>query len=273
MRRATCVVAQTQEQLDRCQALRLRARLVANIVETPPAHTEESNDAADVIWVGALSRRKGVEDLANLAHALADISFDIVGPVRGCVAPRALDRLLTAGNVTYHGELPHDVAWSRMRCARLLINTSQMEGFSNVMLEAWAVGTPVVSLTANPDSLLSGHDSLGFCAGGSLADMAAMIRATLADDAALSAAGRRAVDYVRQAHSADVVCEQFESLVGGPIDGSRPGVKRGSAVTAKRLRSACLCARGDQLEPLAQAYLGLVSLLRSALRSQRRRSR
>jgi len=226
LRRATCVVAQTQGQLDRCQALRLGARRVANIVETPPAQTGECDDAADVIWVGSLSRLKGVEELANLVHALADISFDIVGPVRRCVAPRALDRLLTANNVTYHGELPHDVAWNRMRRARLLINTSPMEGFSNVMLEAWAVGTPAVSLAANPDSLLSGHDSLGLCAGGSLADMAAMIRTALADDAALSAAGQRAVDYVRRAHSPDVVCEQFESLVGESIDSGRPGVKK-----------------------------------------------
>ena len=101
-----------------------------------------------------------------------------------------------------------------------------MEGFSNVMLEAWAVGTPAVSLAANPDSLLSGHDSLGLCAGGSIEDMAAMIRTALADDAALSATGQRAVDYVRRTHSPDVVCEQFESLVGGSIDGGRPGVKK-----------------------------------------------
>ena len=221
LRHATYVVAQTREQLDRCQALRLRARLVANIVETPPAQTGDNEDAADVIWVGSLSRRKGVEELANLVHALTDISFDIVGPVRQCVAPRALDRLLTAGNVIYHGELPHDVVWDRMRHARLLINTSPIEGFSNVMLEAWAVGTPVVSLTANPDSLLSGHDSLGLCAGGSLTDMAAMIRTILADEEALSAAGRRAVDYVRRVHSSDIVCEQFESLVGEPVDGGR----------------------------------------------------
>jgi hypothetical protein len=51
--------------------------------------------------------------------------------------------------------------------------------------------------------------------------MAAMIRTILADEEALSAAGRRAVDYVRRVHSSDIVCEQFESLVGEPVDGGR----------------------------------------------------
>jgi len=215
LRRATCVVAQTQGQLDRCKALKLRARLVANIVETPPAQTKEGDDAdaADVIWVGSLSRLKGVEELASLVGDLADVSFEIVGPIHADIAPGMLDRLLTADNVTYHGELSHDAAWRRMRRARLLINTSPREGFSNVMLESWAVGTPVVSLAANPDSLLSGRDSLGLCAQGDPAEMAAMIRMILGDSAVLSATGQRAVDYVRRAHSPQVVCEQFESLV------------------------------------------------------------
>ena len=74
------------------------------------------------------------------------------------------------------------MVWERMRRSRILINTSQLKALPMSMLEAWAVGTPVVSLAANPNSLLSGDNALGLCAGGSLAEMVSMVRRLLADD-------------------------------------------------------------------------------------------
>jgi glycosyltransferase involved in cell wall biosynthesis len=214
LRRASCVIAQTEWQLERCRLLGLRSEVVSNVVGTPPDDVSGEGDGADVIYVGSLSKWKGIDTLLELVTTLDDVSFEIVGPVRTTVPQSTIDRLLHAPNVRYLGKLPHALAWARMRRSRILVNTSPLEGFANVMLEAWAVGTPVVSLSHDPNGLLSREEPLGFCAGGSLADMVSMIRRLLADDEGRASAGRRAAEYVRKAHSPSEICRQFEELVG-----------------------------------------------------------
>jgi glycosyltransferase involved in cell wall biosynthesis len=213
LRRASCVVAQTKEQLERCRLLGLRSTMISNVVDAPPPEIGDESPVSDVIYVGSLSRWKGVDTLAELVTALDEVSFEIVGPVRDSVPQTLVDRLLQASNVRYLGRLPHASAWDRIRHSRVLINTSPVEGFANVMLEAWAVGTPVVSLAADPNGLLSGHDPFGLCARGSVSAMVGMIRSMLADDEGRKAAGRRASEYVRNVHSPSTICGQFEDLV------------------------------------------------------------
>lgn len=230
LRRTTRVIAQTTGQMDECQRLGLPAARIASIVEEPPPPIARPDDGADVIWVGSLSRWKGVDALAELVAALPEVRFEVVGPRRDNVPATTLDRVLRADNVRYLGELPHAAAWERMRQARLLANTSPLEGFSNTMLEAWAVGTPVVSLAANPNDLLAADPddlpaagrsperraaALGLCAGGSPAALVDMVRRLLDDEEGRRAAGRRAIDYVRSVHSPAAACRSFEELVGG----------------------------------------------------------
>lgn len=235
--RATWVIAQTTGQLEECGRLGLPVVLIANMVEEPPP-VVDPDEGADVIWVGSLSRWKGVDALAGLVTALPEVRFEVVGPRRDNVAATTLDRVLRTANVRYLGELPHAAAWARMRRARLLANTSPLEGFPNTMLEAWAAGTPVVSLAANPDDLLAANPddllaaapddlpaagrsmgrrpaALGLCAGGSSAALVDMVRRLLNDEEGRRAAGRRAIDYVRSVHSPAAVCRSFEKLVGG----------------------------------------------------------
>ena len=223
------MIAQTTGQLEECGRLGLSAVRIASIVEEPPPPVAGPDDGADVIWVGSLSRWKGVDALAGLVAALPEVRFEVVGPQRDNVAATTLDRVLRAANVRYLGELPHAAAWARMRRARLLANTSPLEGFSNTMLEAWAAGTPVVSLAANPDDLLAANPddlptagrspercsaALGLCAGGSPAALVDMVRRLLDDKEGRRAAGRRAINYVRSVHSPVAVCRSFEELVG-----------------------------------------------------------
>ncbi len=200
--------------------------MISNIVDVPPPEVPGEGPVSDVIYVGSLSRWKGVDTLAELVTALGEVSFEIVGPIRDSVPSSLVDRLLQAPNVRYLGRLPHASAWARIRRSRVLINTSPVEGFANIMLEAWAVGTPVVSLASDPNGLLSGPDPFGLCARGSVSTMVTMIRSILADDERRAAAGRRASEYVRNVHSPSAICGQFEDLVATIHTEGRPSAAR-----------------------------------------------
>jgi glycosyltransferase involved in cell wall biosynthesis len=62
-------------------------------------------------------------------------------------------------NVQFAGFLERKQILSFLANAKFLLNTSHHEGFSNTFLEAWSVGTPVLSgVNVNPDSIISKYD-------------------------------------------------------------------------------------------------------------------
>ena len=214
---ATCVAVQNREQADSCDALGLRNVVLPNIVLPPSAELAEAEPDRDVIWAGNVvegRRSKGLDELAELASLLPEVNFTVAGILDGESHRATIDRLARLPNVRLAGELAHDETQREIAAHRLVINTSPSEGFSNVMLEGWALGRPSVTLSVNPSGLLSG-DQLGVCAGGDLQTMAAVVVALLAEPAARTAMGERAREYVRTAHAPEHVCAAFEKAVAG----------------------------------------------------------
>jgi glycosyltransferase involved in cell wall biosynthesis len=82
-----------------------------------------------------------------------------------------------------------------------LVNTSQFEGLSNAMLEAGAHGTPVLSLTADPDGMLSQQGG-GFAAAGRMDELVAAVRRFAGDADLAYACGVRLYKQVRARHYA-----------------------------------------------------------------------
>jgi glycosyltransferase involved in cell wall biosynthesis len=212
---ASCVVVQNREQAAACSALRLRNSVLPSIVVPPPAELTEAEPERDAIWAGNVHdgrRSKGLEALAGLAQKLPDVSFTVAGTLEGESHRAAIELLRSLANVRLTGELGHAETQRAIAAHRLVLNTSPSEGFSNVMLEAWALGRPCVTLAVNPSGLLTG-DHLGVCAGGDLGTMATAVTALLAEPAVRAAMGERGRAYVRETHGPEQVCDAFERLV------------------------------------------------------------
>ena len=65
-------------------------------------------------------------------------------------------RAATLPNVTFHGFLPKHLIGGYLERARLLVSTSETEGFPNTFLQAWSRGTPVVTFI-DPQQLIGRH--------------------------------------------------------------------------------------------------------------------
>jgi glycosyltransferase involved in cell wall biosynthesis len=230
LRLADVVVVQNSAQAAVCAQRGLRHALIPSIVEEPPQELTLLDPQYDIVWVGNVQgegrRSKGVDQLVRLARVLPQVRFAVIGALTSASVREAVAELVQLANVDYLGALDHGDAQRCIARSRVVINTSPAEGFSNVMLEGWALGKPAVTLSVNPSGLLH-EEGLGRCAGGDPDLLASLLREVLMDGTWLDAAGRRARDYVRKVHAAAVVCGRYEHLIASVRSHVSPGPRDG----------------------------------------------
>lgn len=111
-----------------------------------------------ILWIGNLRRLKHPEKFVQLAHVFQDrdYRFRIIGKEMGfpflTEIVRKADR--TYNNFEYLGEQELSCVHLLLKQAKLVVHTGEYEGFSNVFIEAWLFGVPVVSLHVDPDGII-----------------------------------------------------------------------------------------------------------------------
>jgi|GEM_PF-3566919 len=121
-----------------------------------------------VLWVGRLQPWKHPEHFVHIVRRLHG------KPYRFLAMGREIGKTGIAGefkkleqfapNFKYLGEIDREEVCSLLERARILVNTSDFEGFSNTFIEAWLRGVPVISLTEDPDGLIRNR-GLGMVSG------------------------------------------------------------------------------------------------------------
>jgi len=106
-----------------------------------------------------LRQPKRPDLLVKIAQKAPHLRFVVCGGLSDHRSPvgygaRIAADLRTLPNVDYRGQVAPDKAHEIIANASVLLCTSDGEGFPNVFLEAWANGTPVVSLTIDPDRVI-----------------------------------------------------------------------------------------------------------------------
>ena len=110
------------------------------------------------VSIGSLDRRKGIEKLELIITKLSNINFIIIGKARDKYGRKFVARINKLSNVKYFNELKHSTVLEYLKNAKALISTSIYEGFSNVFIEAWSLGIPVLSLNVDPSSIISNQN-------------------------------------------------------------------------------------------------------------------
>ena len=113
---------------------------------------------------------------------------------------RAIEQFKSIPNIEYRGQVsPADAVRITSESA-VLLSTSQEEGFPQTFLEAWAYGTPVVTLGIDPGSVISTCALGRVCA--DVDSAAAAVAQLVADPGLREALSKNAREYVGRAHTA-----------------------------------------------------------------------
>ena len=197
LRRADVVLAQTEEQR---QALRRNYRrdsiVVAPMMERHGQRLDFSDRDIDVLWVGNFRALKRPDRILELARRLGSARVHIVGgPLRGVEAlfESARREAAQLPNVRFHGHVPFAQTQALYERARVLVGTSEIEGFPNTYLQAWAHGAPVVAFL-DPDRLIANH-GLGTVVA-SADELHGAVAGLLADPARWRSVSERCREYV-----------------------------------------------------------------------------
>jgi glycosyltransferase involved in cell wall biosynthesis len=128
--------------------------------------------------------------------------------------------LQTLPNIEFLGQVAPDKTMQIIADASVLLSTSDEEGFPNTLLEAWASGTPVVTLKIDPDNLIR-HKGLGAVSGTverAIDDLTALLDSPLhRTEIAL-----RAQRYIAEQHSEEAITGVFEHALGVSANTTTP---------------------------------------------------
>lgn len=160
-----------------------------------------------ILWIGRVCRDKRLDRLVPVAKILSQLQFDVVGPIfpnqENLEIVRQLESL---SNVTLHGLVSKELVSSFFRKTRLLLCTSEMEGFPNTFLEAWSYGVPVVT-TFDPDEIVS-KNNIGIAVGNT-DEIVSAIKKMIDDPGLYHNSSRNARAYFLANHTTDAILPRF----------------------------------------------------------------
>lgn len=116
---------------------------------------KDSEMIYDAVWVANLRRLKRAEWFINLARLMPHYKFAIAGGVNEQDYYNAVKTEAdTINNLDFLGPLPLTGINELLAKSKLLVCTSEFEGFPNTFLQAWTYEVPIVS-TVNPSKCIT----------------------------------------------------------------------------------------------------------------------
>jgi glycosyltransferase involved in cell wall biosynthesis len=216
LRRADVVLAQSQQQVQRLHTnYGLDGRIAGMLVDPPVQVPALEAREVDVLWVNNLRPFKRPDLALDLARALPQLRFEMIGgtqPGHEALYTQIEAAAQVLPNLRFLGPVPYHDVNAHYERARVFVNTSDSEGFPNSYLQAWRRGTPSVAFF-DPDAVIARH-GLGAAVAG-LDAMVAEVRrlATQRDD--WLAAHRRCIDFMDARYGDDLVLQPYLEALHG----------------------------------------------------------
>ena len=163
-----------------------------------------------ILWVGRISEEKRLEWFLDIAEALPDFDFVVLGKPNDMDSVYYLDLCDNASrlsNVNMVGAVKYTEMSEYYASSSLLCCTSVFEGFPNTFLEAWSYGVPVLS-TVDPDNVIT-QNGLGYEAS-TKEEFVEYINLLMKDESLWEKCSEQSRQYYLEHHQVDGVMSLFE---------------------------------------------------------------
>jgi glycosyltransferase involved in cell wall biosynthesis len=215
--RADRILVQHQGQMSQlAPRWRPKARILPSIVgEVRPVKSHAERERY-VAWVATLRQAKRPDVLIEIARKTPALRFVVCGGPTTLMSPpgyseRIISALRALPNIEYRGQVAPDEAQHVIANAAAFLSTSDEEGFPNTFLQAWSSGTPVVSLSVDPDDAIK-QEAMGAVSGSvenAAADLCALVDSWQRRDE-IAAHARQ---YVTKTHGEAGIVPAFEQFL------------------------------------------------------------
>jgi glycosyltransferase involved in cell wall biosynthesis len=165
-----------------------------------------------ILWAGRTMNVKRPERFVELARQMPDLHFTMI-----CQHATGDDRYeqfvaeaRQVQNLTFLEHVPFSEIGAYFQRARVLVNTSDSEGFPNTFIQACIAATPILSLNVNPDGFLDRFDC-GRCAGGDGERFTQILR-ELCEPGLAARLGDHGRRYAEQYHNVGKVIEEYKTV-------------------------------------------------------------
>jgi len=165
-----------------------------------------------ILWVGRSATVKGPRRFLELAKAVPQEPFVMVCQrATGDTQYNALKAdAARIDNLTFIERVPFHEIDGYFKQAKVLVNTSNSEGFPNTFIQACKASTAILSYTVNPDGFLDTHHC-GVCAHGNEKTLASHLRELL-DKKRYAEIGSNGLRYVKDRHDIAKIIERYKAI-------------------------------------------------------------
>lgn len=165
MRGADQRFAMSEHQRRLMEEAGLSCAMYRNLLQPRPASEPVRKDI-DFLWVSRCVALKRPHLFLDLAEALPEAKFTMIMPSEDAGLWAAVrSRAQGLKNVEFLGGVPYREVQAYFDRAHVFVNTSDFEGFPNSFIQTGQGGGTLLSLSVDPDGLLTGYGA-GRCAEG-----------------------------------------------------------------------------------------------------------
>ena len=213
MKLADLVIAQHQTQKELLKKEINKESIIIKSVYTINQVDKKKSDY--ILWIARSDEWKKPELFLALAQRFGKERFVMICP-RAAASPDLFNKIKRESkkiaNLKFIDYIPFKKNDLYFQKAKILINTSEHEGFPNTFIQAAKNRTPILSLRVNPDGMLEKY-KIGMCANGNFEKMIEQLKILLENKKLWQEMLENGYKYAKENHDIKKIIKEYKKIL------------------------------------------------------------